>query len=177
MPLHAVINLGQHRDMTQRHPLSYVDEVSRNNGVASAGEITYDRNYAVDSKAVVNPLQFNSLVLTVVRDSGPFFFDWSSDTMIFRFRTRKLTDLVIDRQQLIMTESRLRQSWSLIADVATSIRIAISNYPQQLVTSAIHTILAVNFHGNLTSWCFRTIPELLFPSLYGFERVQSCDGG
>jgi hypothetical protein len=180
MPLHGVNNLGQHRDMTQRHPLTYVDEVSRNNGVASAGEITYDRNYAVDSKAVVNPLQFDSLVLTAVRDPGPFLLDWSSDTMIFRFRTRKLTDLVIDRQQLIMTESRLRQSWSLIADVATSIqdqRIAISNYPQQLVTSAIYTILAVNLHGNLTSWYFRTIPELLFPYLYGFEKVQSCDGG
>jgi hypothetical protein len=73
MPLHGVINLGQlHRDMTQRQPLTYVDDVSRNTHVASAGEIIYERNYAVDSKAVVNPLQFDSLFLTAVRDPHRF---------------------------------------------------------------------------------------------------------
>jgi hypothetical protein len=50
--------------------LTYVDDVSRNTHVASAGEIIYERNYAVDSKAVVNPLQFDSLFLTANAHTG-----------------------------------------------------------------------------------------------------------
>jgi hypothetical protein len=96
MPLHGVNNLGQHRDMTQRHLLTYVDEVSRNNGVASAGEITYDRNYAVDSKAVVNPLQFDSLVLTANAQtdrlgdrSSAAYYDRVQTTAILEFDRRR----------------------------------------------------------------------------------------
>jgi hypothetical protein len=45
-----------------------------------------------------------------------------------------------------MTESATA-TWSLIADLATSIHTAISNYP---VTSGIHTILAIDLHMTLS---------------------------
>ena len=61
-----------HRDMTQRETLARVDDLSRRNRVASAREIIYEKKYAVDSKAVVNPLQFDSLFLTAVRNPRRF---------------------------------------------------------------------------------------------------------
>jgi hypothetical protein len=69
IPLDRVVNMGQHRDMTQRETLARVDDVSRRNRVASAREIIYEKNYAVDSKAVDNLLQVDSLVPTAVRDA------------------------------------------------------------------------------------------------------------
>jgi hypothetical protein len=62
--------MGQHRDRTRRETLTQVDYMSRRNRVASAREIIFEKNYAVDSKAVENLLQFDSLVLTAVRDPG-----------------------------------------------------------------------------------------------------------
>jgi hypothetical protein len=47
---HQYINMGQHRDMTQREALTQVDYMSRRNRVASAREIIYEKNCAVDSK-------------------------------------------------------------------------------------------------------------------------------
>jgi hypothetical protein len=55
--------------MTQCETLARADDVSRRNRVASAREIIYEKNYAVDSKAVDNLLQVDSLVPTAVRDA------------------------------------------------------------------------------------------------------------
>jgi hypothetical protein len=59
--------MGMHRDMTQRETLARVDDLSRRNRVASAREIIYEKKYAVDSNAVENILQVDSLVPTAVR--------------------------------------------------------------------------------------------------------------
>jgi hypothetical protein len=58
--------MGMHRDMVQRETLARVDDLSRRNRVASAREIIYEKKYAVDSKAVENILQIDSLVPTAV---------------------------------------------------------------------------------------------------------------
>jgi hypothetical protein len=65
--------MGKRRDMTQRETLARVDDVSRRNRVASAREIIYEKNYAVDSDPVENLLKVDSLVPTAVRDRiAPF---------------------------------------------------------------------------------------------------------
>ena len=53
--------------MTQCETLARVDDLSHRNRVASAREIIYEKKYAVDSKAVENILQVDSLVPTTVR--------------------------------------------------------------------------------------------------------------
>jgi hypothetical protein len=60
--------MGKHRDMTQRKTLARVDDLSRRNRVASAREVIYEKNYAVDSKAMEDLLKVDSLVPTAVRD-------------------------------------------------------------------------------------------------------------
>jgi len=60
--------MGKHRDMTQRETLARVDDLSRRNRVASAREVIYEKNYAVDSKAMEDLLKVDSLVPTAVRD-------------------------------------------------------------------------------------------------------------
>jgi hypothetical protein len=55
--------------LTQRETLARhgVDDLSRRNRVAFAREIIYEKKYAVDSNAVENILQVDSLVPTAVR--------------------------------------------------------------------------------------------------------------
>jgi hypothetical protein len=60
--------MGKHRDMTQRKTLARVDDLSRRNRVASAREVIYEKNYAVDGKAMEDLLKVDSLVPTAVRD-------------------------------------------------------------------------------------------------------------
>jgi hypothetical protein len=64
--------MGMHRDMMQRETLARVDDLSRRNRVASAREIIYEKQYAVDSKPVENILKVDSLVPTDVRGRFPF---------------------------------------------------------------------------------------------------------
>src|SRR6266404_2607965 len=71
--------------MTQRKTLARVDNLSRHNRAASAREVIYEKNYAVDSKAVENILQVDSLVPTAVRDRS--LLDAYQIVMIFRSRT------------------------------------------------------------------------------------------
>jgi len=60
--------MGKHRDMAQRETLARVDDLSRRNRVASAREVIYEKNYAVDSKAMEDLLKVDSLVPTAVCD-------------------------------------------------------------------------------------------------------------
>jgi hypothetical protein len=53
--------------MTQRKTLARVDDLSRRNRVASAREVIYEKNYAVDSKPMEDLLKVDSLVPTAVR--------------------------------------------------------------------------------------------------------------
>jgi hypothetical protein len=75
--------MGKHRDMTQRKTLARVDDLNRRNRV-------YEKNYAVDSKAVENILQVDSLVPTAVRDRS-LLLDAYQIAMIFLSRTHFLT--------------------------------------------------------------------------------------
>jgi len=63
--------MGMPRDMMQRMTLARVDDVKRRNRVEAAREAIYVKNYAVDSQAVENLLQEDSLVPTVVWVSSP----------------------------------------------------------------------------------------------------------
>jgi hypothetical protein len=78
-----VYDMGKHRDMTQRKTLARVDDLNRRNRV-------YEKNYAVDSKAVENILQVDSLVPTAVRDRS-LLLDAYQIAMIFLSRTHFLT--------------------------------------------------------------------------------------
>ena len=54
--------------MTQRETLARVDDLSRRNRVASARDVIYEKNYAVDGKVMDDLLKVDSLVPTAVRD-------------------------------------------------------------------------------------------------------------
>jgi hypothetical protein len=55
------------RDMSQRVTLARVDDIRHQNTIAIARNLIYEKNYAVDSKAIERLLKEQSLVPTVVR--------------------------------------------------------------------------------------------------------------
>lgn len=59
--------MGMARDMTQRRTFARIDDESRRHRVAAARRAIYEKNYAVNSKAVNRLLQEDSLVPTAVR--------------------------------------------------------------------------------------------------------------
>jgi len=58
--------MGMHRDMTQHRTLARIDNVKRRNRVETAREKIYEQGYVVDSTAVEDLLQEDSLVPTAV---------------------------------------------------------------------------------------------------------------
>ena len=66
IPLDRVANMGMRRDMTQRRTLARIDDVKRRNRVETAREKIYEQGYVVDSTAVEDLLQEDSLVPTAV---------------------------------------------------------------------------------------------------------------
>ena len=58
--------MGKHQDMVQRKTLARVDDAKRRSRIAAAHESIYEHNYAVNSAAVENLLQEDSLVPTAV---------------------------------------------------------------------------------------------------------------
>lgn len=68
--------MGMVRDMRQRKTSARVDDEDRRYRVVAARRAIYEKNYAVNSKAVNRLLQEDSLVLTAVRSSKcPSHFD------------------------------------------------------------------------------------------------------
>jgi hypothetical protein len=59
-------NLGMVRDMQQRETLRRMDDESKNSLVATAREIIYKNNYAVDNNGVDTLLKEQSLVPSMV---------------------------------------------------------------------------------------------------------------
>jgi hypothetical protein len=66
IPLDRVANMGMRRDMAQRRTLARIDDVKRRNRVETAREKIYEKGYVVDSTAVEDLLQGDSLVPTAV---------------------------------------------------------------------------------------------------------------
>ncbi|KAF8227180.1 hypothetical protein L208DRAFT_1298201 [Tricholoma matsutake] len=66
IPLDCVSNMGMHQDMTQRRTLARIDDVKWCNRVETAHEKIYEQGYVVDSMAVEDLLQEDSLVPTAV---------------------------------------------------------------------------------------------------------------
>ncbi|KAF8225724.1 hypothetical protein L208DRAFT_1305175, partial [Tricholoma matsutake] len=66
IPLDHVANMGMHQDMTQRRTLARIDDVKWRNHVETAREKIYEQGYVVDSMAVEDLLQEDSLVPTAV---------------------------------------------------------------------------------------------------------------
>jgi hypothetical protein len=64
--------MGTHRDMMQRTTLARVDNVKRRIRVEAAREAIYVNNYTINSKAVENLLQEESLVPTAVCVFSPY---------------------------------------------------------------------------------------------------------
>ena len=58
--------MGMRRDMMQRRTLARADNLDRRQRIAAARTSIYENNYAVDSAAVKNLLQRDSLVPTAV---------------------------------------------------------------------------------------------------------------
>jgi hypothetical protein len=58
--------MGKRRDMAQRDTLARVDDVDRRHRIATARNLIYEKNYAVDSAAVKRLLQKDSLVPSAV---------------------------------------------------------------------------------------------------------------
>jgi hypothetical protein len=58
--------MGMHRDMAQRMSLARVDDMKRRSRVKATREVIYVKNCTIDSKAVENLLQEDSLVPTAV---------------------------------------------------------------------------------------------------------------
>jgi hypothetical protein len=71
------------RDMAQRVTLARVDDTGRRNRVAAARETVYEKNYAVNSAAVENLLQEDSLVPTAVCLSYPAVFVSVNELLLF----------------------------------------------------------------------------------------------
>jgi hypothetical protein len=58
--------MGKRRDIAQRVTLARTDDVDRRHRVATARDLIYEKNYAVDSAAVKRLLEKGSFVPTVV---------------------------------------------------------------------------------------------------------------
>jgi hypothetical protein len=58
--------MGKRRDMSQRDTLARVDDVDRRHRIATARNLIYEKNYAVDSAAIKRLLQKDSLVPSAV---------------------------------------------------------------------------------------------------------------
>ena len=71
MPLDHVANVGMHRDMAQRRTLTRIDDMKRHNHVEMACKKIYEKGYVVDSTAVEDLLQEDSLVPTAVCPFSP----------------------------------------------------------------------------------------------------------
>lgn len=67
IPLDRVANMGMRRDMAQRRTLARIDDVKRRDRIETAREKIYEKGYVVDSRAVEDLLQEDSLVPTAVR--------------------------------------------------------------------------------------------------------------
>jgi hypothetical protein len=66
IPLSRAKNMGMVLDMKQRKTLARVDDEIRRSKVDSARRIIYQKNFAVDTNAVEELLQPQSLVPTIV---------------------------------------------------------------------------------------------------------------
>jgi hypothetical protein len=66
IPLDRVANMGMRRDMAQRGTLARMDDVKRRARIETAREKIYEKGYVVDSRAVEDLLQEDSLVPTAV---------------------------------------------------------------------------------------------------------------
>lgn len=66
IPLDRVANMGMRRDMAQRRALARMDDVKRRARIETAREKIYEKGYVVDSRAVEDLLQEDSLVPTAV---------------------------------------------------------------------------------------------------------------
>ena len=64
--------MGKPRDMAQRKTLARIDDVDRRHRIASAHDLIYEKNYAVDSAAIKRLLQKDSLVPAVVWTHSSF---------------------------------------------------------------------------------------------------------
>jgi hypothetical protein len=66
-------NLGMTQDMKQRGTLVRIDDESRRSKVDTAREIIYEKNYAVNSRAVDDLLMEQSLVPTLVSSKSDVY--------------------------------------------------------------------------------------------------------
>jgi hypothetical protein len=82
-----VANMGKPRDMAQRKTLARVDDVDRRHRVATARDLIYEKNYAVDSTAVKRLLEKDSLVPTAVCNCSMSPVVVSADDFRMHFRT------------------------------------------------------------------------------------------
>ncbi|KAF8227766.1 hypothetical protein L208DRAFT_1104556, partial [Tricholoma matsutake] len=78
IPLDCVANMGMCQDMMQCRTLTWIDDVKQRNHVETAHEKIYEQGYVVDSRAVEDLLQEDSLVPTANAFSSklaPFGFN------------------------------------------------------------------------------------------------------
>ena len=69
IPKDRADDMGKRRDMKQRETLARVDDVDRRHRIATARNLIYEKNYAVDSAAVKRLLQKDCLVPSAVSTS------------------------------------------------------------------------------------------------------------
>jgi hypothetical protein len=90
IPLERVRNLGMALDMKQRKTLARVDDEARRRKIDIAREIIYQKNYAVNSKAVETILKEQSLAPASVSRAIDFLV---SQLLISGHRMRSQSDL------------------------------------------------------------------------------------